>query len=258
MKERGYVFFPLEWIVPFGILILWQVLSGIGILPYHILPSPVRVVIGFVEILQIGVPPGYTLPRHILESSARVLIGFLLATVLGVSWGMVMGWSRILWQLVRVPIEMIRPVPPLAWVPIAILWFGIGIKSAVFIIFLGAFFPILFNSVLGVVSVSKVFIEASIILGAGKRDIFFRILTPGAMPSVLTGLRIGLGIAWMTVVAAEFTGVKTGYGLGYMIMTARDIQRPDQIIAGMIVIGLLGYLMDWFLRCIERKILRWV
>lgn len=258
MKGRRGFSHIIGWIIPSAILILWQILSGIGFIPYHILPSPARVGRGFYEILWVGVPPTYTLPRHMLESLLRVLIGFFIAAMLGVSWGIVIGWSRILWKLLRVPIEMIRPVPPLAWVPIAILWFGIGIKSAVFIIFLGAFFPILFNSVLGVFSVQKVFIEASIILGARKKDIFFRILTPGAMPSVMTGLRIGLGIAWMTLVAAEYTGVKTGYGLGYMIMTARDIQRPDQIIAGMAVIGVLGYLMDWSLRCIERKILAWV
>ncbi len=154
-------------------------------------------------------------------------------------------------------VEMIRPIPPLAWVPLAILWFGIGDKSASFIIFLGAFFPILLNTIGGVLSINKRLIESAIILGAKKGALFMKVLIPGAMPSIITGMRIALGIGWMTLVAAEFTGVKSGYGLGYMIMTARDIQRPDQIIAGMAVIGAIGYGMDTVIRKIEERVLRW-
>ena len=106
-------------------------------------------------------------------------------------------------------------------------------------------------------SINKRLIESSIILGAKKRALFAKVLAPGAMPSIITGIRIALGIGWMTLVAAEFTGVRSGYGLGYMIMTARDIQRPDQIIAGMAVIGVIGYGMDMVIRWIETKILRW-
>jgi ABC-type nitrate/sulfonate/bicarbonate transport system permease component len=152
---------------------------------------------------------------------------------------------------------MIRPIPPLAWVPIAILWFGIGDRSSSFIIFLGAFFPVLLNTIGGVLSINRRLIESSIILGAKKGALFLKVLLPGAMPSIITGVRIALGIGWMTLVAAEFTGVKSGYGLGYMIMTARDIQRPDQIIAGMAVIGMIGYAMDFGIRKMEHKMLRW-
>jgi ABC-type nitrate/sulfonate/bicarbonate transport system permease component len=154
-------------------------------------------------------------------------------------------------------VEMVRPIPPLAWIPIAILWFGIGVRSAAFIIFLGAFFPILLSTTAGVLSVDKILLEASHTLGAKGKDIFFKVLVPGATPSIFTGLRIGLGIGWMTLVAAEFTGVKGGYGLGYMIMVARDIQRPDQIVAGMVVIGLIGYLLDVSIRIVEGRVLRW-
>jgi ABC-type nitrate/sulfonate/bicarbonate transport system permease component len=154
-------------------------------------------------------------------------------------------------------VEIVRPIPPLAWIPIAILWFGIGIKSAAFIIFLGAFFPILLNTVSGVRSIDPVIIEAARVLNAGRRFIFLKVLIPGAVPSILTGMRIGLGIGWMSLVAAEFTGVRQGYGLGYMIMTARDIQRPDEIIAGMLVIGLIGLGIDACLRTAERRWVRW-
>ncbi len=248
----------IRWSVPLGILLLWQSLSGQDVVPYHILPSPLQVLKGFYETFSVGIPPDYTLPRHIVESLLRVFMGFFSALILGVSLGILMGWVSVLRELLMVPIGVLRPIPPLAWIPIAILWFGIGIKSTTFIIFLGAFFPILLNTILGILSVDRIFVEASLTLGARNKDILFRILTPGAMPSILTGLRIGLGVGWMTLVAAEYAGVKTGYGLGYMIMTARDLQRPDQVISGMIVIGILGYFMDWFLRTTERKVLKWV
>jgi ABC-type nitrate/sulfonate/bicarbonate transport system permease component len=168
-----------------------------------------------------------------------------------------MGYWRWLRDILHPFIEIIRPVPPLAWVPIAILWFGIGDTSASFIIFLGAFFPILLNTIEGALSINKRLIESAIILGAREKDLFFKVLLPGSTPSVVTGIRIGIGIGWMTVVAAEFTGIKSGYGLGYMIMTARDIQRPDLIVAGMVVIGVIGFSLDLIIKKIEQKMLRW-
>jgi ABC-type nitrate/sulfonate/bicarbonate transport system permease component len=154
-------------------------------------------------------------------------------------------------------IEVLRPVPPLAWIPIAILWFGIGITSAGFIIFLGAFFPILLNTIAGVTSVNPTLVEAARTLGASERQILAKVLLPGAMPNIFVGLRVGLGIGWMTLVAAEFTGVRSGYGLGYMIMTARDIQRADEIMAGMAVIGLTGLLIDACLRAVQARLVPW-
>jgi ABC-type nitrate/sulfonate/bicarbonate transport system permease component len=159
--------------------------------------------------------------------------------------------------MVRPLFELIRPIPPLAWIPIAILWFGIGIKSAAFIIFLGAFFPILLNTISGVLTIPTILIEAARTLHAKKKDIFVKVLLPGAVPSIFVGMRIGIGIGWMTLVAAEFTGVKEGYGLGYMIMTARDIQRPDEILAGMLIIGVIGLLIDIGLRATESKTIKW-
>ncbi len=168
-----------------------------------------------------------------------------------------MGWSKIVREILTPLVEVVRPIPPLAWIPIAIFWFGIGIKSAAFIIFLGSFFPILLSTVSGVLAVDTLLIDASLTLGARQKDIYTKVLIPGAMPSIYTGLRIGMGIAWMTLIAAELTGVKSGYGLGYMIMVARDIQRPDHIVAGMAIIGVTGYVLDSCLRALERTVLRW-
>ena len=136
-------------------------------------------------------------------------------------------------------------------------WFGIGLLSAAFLIFLGSFFPILLNTVTGVKSVDPYLVEAARTLGAGRRTILARVLAPGAMPSIITGLRIGIGIGWMTVIAAEMTGVKSGYGLGYMIMTARDVADYSYVVAGMVVIGLVGFLMDRLVKLLEKRLLRW-
>jgi ABC-type nitrate/sulfonate/bicarbonate transport system permease component len=233
------------------------VLSFSGVVPHNRLPSPVNIVMGFTELLTQGLPPGYTLAGHCAASLKRVLSGVAIAIVTALPLGIAMGyWTRARNYLTPF-VEMIRPIPPLAWVPIAILWFGIGDRSSSFIIFLGAFFPILLNTIGGVLSINRRLIESSIILGAKKKALFAKVLLPGAMPSIITGVRIAFGIGWMTLVAAEFTGVKSGYGLGYMIMTARDIQRPDQIIAGMAVIGVIGYAIDFGIRKMEHKILRW-
>jgi ABC-type nitrate/sulfonate/bicarbonate transport system permease component len=242
---------------PLVLLLIWQALSFLGWIPEYKLPSPLQVISGLEELIGSGMPPGHLLPYHILFSLYRVGLGFAFAAVLAIPLGLLMGWSTRLKKIINPLLEMIRPIPPLAWIPIAILWFGIGIQSAAFIIFLGAFFPILLNTVSGVVTINPTLIEAARTLQAKDKDIFLKVLLPGAVPSIFVGLRIGVGIGWMTLVAAEFTGVREGYGLGYMIMTARDIQRPDEIIAGMLVIGLIGLLIDMGLRAVERQIVRW-
>jgi len=239
------------------LVIIWQILSWMKVFPPYKLPSPVEVVAGFSDLLLLGTPPGYLLHNHALYSIYRVAIGYGLACLLSIPLGLLMGWSVRLHNLVSTIVDVVRPIPPLAWIPIAILWFGIGIKSAAFIIFLGAFPPILLSTISGVRSINPRLIEAAQTLHAKEKDIFFKILLPGSVPSIFTGMRIGIGIAWMTLVAAEFTGVKEGYGLGYMIMTSRDLQRPNEIIAGMLVIGFIGLIIDKVIRFAELEIVKW-
>ncbi len=242
---------------PLMLVALWQVLCIWGIIPAYKLPAPTQVLGGLWELMTLGMPPGRLLHLHILHSLERVLYGYAAAVCTAVPLGIAMGWFPRFRTLAEPVVELIRPIPPLAWIPIAILWFGIGIKSAAFIIFLGAFFPILLNTVSGVRSIDPILIEAARTLNAKDKDIFLKVLIPGSVPSIWTGLRIGVGIGWMTLVAAEFTGVREGYGLGYMIMTARDIQRPDEIVAGMLVIGMIGLSIDAGLRLLERRLIRW-
>jgi len=246
-----------RFLLPLLLILIWQGLSSLQVIPSYKLPSPVEIVLGFKDLLVVGVPPGHLLHNHMLYSLYRVALGYAIAALLAIPLGLLMGWSPGLLRMIRPLFELVRPIPPLAWIPIAILWFGIGIKSAAFIIFLGAFFPILLNTISGVLSIHPILIEAARTLHARERDIFLKVLLPGAVPSIFVGMRIGVGIGWMTLVAAEFTGVKEGYGLGYMIMTARDIQRPDEILAGMLVIGVIGLLIDIGLRAIESKTVKW-
>jgi ABC-type nitrate/sulfonate/bicarbonate transport system permease component len=246
-----------HFLIPLILIVIWQGLSSIRVIPSYKLPSPVEIVLGFKDLLVVGVPPGHLLHNHMLYSLYRVVLGYAVASLLAIPLGLLMGWSAKLLKMIRPLIEVVRPIPPLAWIPIAILWFGIGIKSAAFIIFLGAFFPILLNTISGVLSIHPILIEAARTLHAKEKDIFLKVLFPGTIPSIFVGMRIGIGIGWMTLVAAEFTGVKEGYGLGYMIMTARDIQRPDEILAGMLVIGIIGLFIDIVLRATEAKAIRW-
>jgi ABC-type nitrate/sulfonate/bicarbonate transport system permease component len=246
-----------RFLIPLLVILIWQGLSSIQVIPSYKLSSPIEIVLGFKDLLMVGVPPGNLLHNHILYSLYRVALGYIIAALLAIPVGLLMGWSPGLLRMLRPLIEVVRPIPPLAWIPIAILWFGIGIKSAAFIIFLGAFFPILLNTISGVLSIHPILIEAARTLHAKEKDVFLKVLLPGAVPSIFVGMRIGIGIGWMTLVAAEFTGVKEGYGLGYMIMTARDIQRPDEILAGMLVIGVIGLLIDIGLRATESRMIRW-
>jgi ABC-type nitrate/sulfonate/bicarbonate transport system permease component len=246
-----------RYLLPLVLLLVWQGLSFIKVIPSHLLPSPVKILLGLKDLMVIGMPPGHLLYYHVLYSLYRVALGFAFAALLGIPLGLLMGGSPRLRRIINPVIELVRPIPPLAWIPIAILWFGIGMKSAAFIIFLGAFFPILLNTISGVVSINPIYFEVASTLNAKRKHIFFKVLLPGSIPSIFVGMRIGVGIGWMTLVAAEFTGVKSGYGLGYMIMTARDIQRPDEILAGMLIIGLIGVLINSALRLYESRIVRW-
>ena len=246
-----------RWAAPILLVISWQMLSATELIPAYKLPSPFSVIVSLKELILLGMPPGYRLHLHIYFSLERVIYGYVAAVALAVPLGIITGWSSTLRQIVEPVAELMRPIPPLAWIPIAILWLGIGTGSAAFIIFLGAFFPILLSTISGVRSIDPVFIDAARTLNATNRQILLKVLVPGAVPAIFTGLRVGMGIGWMTLVAAEFTGVKQGYGLGYMIMTARDLQRPDAIVAGMLVIGMIGFGIDGLFHFLWRRFVPW-
>ncbi|MBQ7738800.1 MAG: ABC transporter permease [Desulfovibrionaceae bacterium] len=241
----------------FGLLLgLWQLASSLGIINELRFASPLAILRGIIEIEEIGLPPDYYLHTHIYYSMKLVASGFGLALISAIPLGVLIGASSKVRAFLRPVLEFLRPIPPLAWIPIAMLWFGIGFPSACFIIFLGAFFPILLDTAHGVENVPKGLVDSAKILGAKPKELWLKVYLPASLPSIVTGLRLGMGIAWMTLVAAEFTGVQDGYGLGYMIMTARDLQRLDLICAGMAVIGIIGILLERLLQLISHFLLR--
>lgn len=228
---------------------LWQVLAFI--MDTRFVPGPFDVIKTLVELTLTG-----ALLVHAAVSLSRVVAGFFLAVAIGLPLGILMGWSKKM-ESFSVILEILRPIPPLAWIPLAMLWFGIGFQSKVFIIFIGAFFPVLSNSFLGVRETEPYLVEAGRVLGATDNEILRKIVIPNSVPSILEGLRIGLGIAWMCLVAAELTGLKSPLGLGYMIMEARDLGRADVVMAGMVAIGIIGYVMNALLRWAESNVVRW-
>ena len=171
-----------KFLFPTILLLVWQGLSAAGTIPAYKLPSPLAILAGFRELITEGMPPGHLLHKHILYSLVRVGLGFGAAAVLAVPLGLLMGWSGKVRRFFRPVLEVIRPIPPLAWIPIAILWFGIGIPSAAFIIFLGAFFPILLNTISGVLAINPTLVEAALSLKAREKDIFFKVLLPRVDP----------------------------------------------------------------------------
>ncbi|WP_148688775.1 MULTISPECIES: ABC transporter permease [unclassified Methanopyrus] len=233
---------------PVAVLAIWQAVSGLGLINPVLLPPPSQVFSVFVDM------PGEIL-KHAITSLYRVAVGYSIAAVAGVSLGVLMGTYRTAHAAMDLLIEIVRPIPPIAWIPLAIVWFGIGDPSAFFIIFVGSFFPILINTISGIKGVDRIYIEAALNLGADDTALIRHVLVPGALPSIFTGLRVGLGVGWMCVVAAEMIAAKSG--LGYMIIEAQRILATDQVIAGMITIGLLGLVMDRGFRYFERRALAW-
>ena len=238
-----------------ALLATWQVVSSV-VLPRlapsaaTLMPPPLGVVIAFLDLMRSG-----DLILHILASLRRVLVAFAVAALAGVALGVAIGWWRRFGDLVDPLVEFIRPIPPLAWIPLAIIWFGIGDAQNMFIIFLGAFFPIVVNAIEGVRSVDRPLIWAALTLGGTWPQILREIILPGALPLILTGLRIGLGVGWMALVAAELVAASSG--LGFLIEDSRNLLFTERVLLGMVMIGLLGFAMDRLMRLIERRVTPW-
>ena len=181
--------------------------------------------------------------------------GFGLAVCVAVPLGLWMGWVRGAFSTLNPLVQILRPISPIAWIPIAILWFGLGDKPALFIIFLGSFFPIFTNTYVGFRSVAPIHIQAAQCLGAGRWLFFRKVLFPSALPYILTGMRIGLGFGWMCVIAAEMIAATSG--LGYMIQLARNLMETERIFGGMIVIGIVGFAMNQAMLFLEHRLTPW-
>jgi len=236
---------------------LWQLVCWSGAVAPIMLASPWEVAAGLCELFRVGMPPGRYLAGHAWYSLLRVFSGVALAVFIGVPLGLAIGASRRFRAWVMPLVDFLRPIPPLAWVPLAILWFGLGLTSAAYLIFLGAVFPVVLSTCSGVRRVDRLLVDGVRMLGASRPVLWTKVYFPAALPAIWTGIRVGMGVGWMTLVAAEFTGVREGYGLGYMIMSARDLQRTDLVMAGMVTIGLIGLAIEWCMSRVSGRIIRW-
>jgi NitT/TauT family transport system permease protein len=215
-----------------------------------IFPTPWDVVIGTWELLKDG-----SLWRHIAASLARVGAGFGLAVCVAVPLGLWMGWVHGAYLTLNPLFQILRPISPIAWIPIAILWFGVGDASPIYLIFISSVFPMVVQTTVGVHTIEKRYLRAAENFGVSRRTLFSKVVFPAVLPQIVIGMRIGLGVAWLVVVAAEMIALHSG--LGYMIMDSRNAgNRYDLVIAGMIIIGLIGLSLDGLMRLMEQ--LKWV
>jgi NitT/TauT family transport system permease protein/taurine transport system permease protein len=229
---------------------IWQLLSVALSDGEGLIPPPTTVFSTAADLLADG-----TLGEHALASLRRVLLGWGITAVVAIPLGLAMGRSRALMWLLEPLVEALRPIPPIAWIPITILIFGIGDKQNEAIIVVGAFFPLLLNTMHGVQQVDPMLVRAARTLGAGEWTIMRKVVWYNALPSIFTGLRISLGVAWMCLVAAELVGAVNG--LGFMMQDARNFLRSDVIITGMLTIGVLGIVMDRLILAAGRRLMPW-
>jgi len=224
-----------------------------------VLPSPVSVAQAAWQLLfdpalhvfSGGIYNG-SLLGHALISTGRVMLGFAAGVVVAVPLGLLIARNRTVEPYVDPILQILRPIPPIAWTPLAILWFGIGLESIVFLIFLGAFWPMLLNTISGIREVPPILGRAAASLGASRRQVLFTVVLPAATPFLFTGLRLSFGSAWITIVAAEL--IAASEGLGYLIMNARRILAAPDIVVGMLTIGLLGLTFDRIFRSLEQRL----
>jgi ABC-type nitrate/sulfonate/bicarbonate transport system permease component len=233
------------------LLALWQYISVyvLSETTRTLLPPPTAMFAAAWELIRSG-----ELLRNLEDSVQRELVAFVWATI-AIPIGIAMSWWPIVEEQLDPVLEILRPVPPLAWIPLSILWFGIGDTQNQFIIFLGIFFPILLNTIAGVKGIEPNLIRAARCLGAPEWKILWRVALRAALPQIMTGIRIGLGVGWMALVAAELVGAISG--LGFMINDARTVLRTDYILVGMVTIGLVGLLMDRVIQLVMRRLLPW-
>lgn len=251
LEKRGRVAeHLLPWGLPFLLAILWQLLSQKGWISPGILPMPTQVLEAAIRLTKSG-----ELFQYIADSTARALLGMGIGGGIGLGLGFLTGLFPLAEKLLDTTIQMLRNIPHLALIPLAILWFGIGEESKVFLVALGVFFPLYLNTYHGIRTVDPGLIEMGKVFGIGDWSLFRKIILPGAMPAILVGLRYALGIMWLTLIVAET--ISSDSGIGYMAMNAREFMQMDVVVLSILLYALLGKLADLLAKGLEKRILRW-
>ncbi len=232
---------------------LWELLARLVASPFF--PGPVRVVQAFVFLAEHGDVSGISLWTHAWASSERVLVGFGFGVIAGVPLGLLMGLYPRVYASTRSVVEPFRFIPPIAWIPLAIIFFS-GLTRFAFLIFFGAFFPVFTSTLVGVARVEPIHRKVGVVHGAGKLWILLHVVVPTVMPDILAGMRVGLGAAWLTIVAAELAGgISTG--LGRMMINYAELVQVPEVIVGMLLIGVIGFAMNEILLLVEKYLFRW-
>ena len=241
-------------LAPFGLVALLVALWWMAVTSSRslIFPAPGQVVLGIVELMQQGL-----LLKHVSASLFRVALGYLLAAACAIPLGVFIGWCSGAYAAFNPLIQLLRPISPIAWIPLAILWFGVGDSSPIFLIFLSSFFPTVVQTAAGVHTIERQYIRAAQNFGAADLKLFRLVILPAALPQIITGMRIGLGVAWLVVVAAEMIAINSG--LGYLIIDSRNAgNRYDLVLAGMVIIGVIGLLLDSCMQRLQRlRMVQW-
>ncbi len=241
--------FAKRFFAPFAVFVLLLIVWGLAAQylgwSESAFPGPRAAAVGMWELVSSG-----TLLKHSVASLFRVTAGFYLAVLFGLPLGMILGWWKMGQVMFNSLIQFLRPISPLAWIPLAMLWFGIGDKPAIFLIFLSSFFPLLLSTITAVRRINPLFFQVAANFNFSKFETISKIIFPAILPSILPALRISLGIAWLVVVAAEMIAVKSG--LGYLILDSRNALRMDYVIDAMIAIGLIGICLDRIIRLLNR------
>jgi taurine transport system permease protein len=238
-----------------GFLIFWQVVTVTGIVESRYLSTPIQIASLFLTKLTDPNPDGAVIGVNILSSLTIALSGFGLAIVIGIPLGLLMGWYKGFDSFMRPLFEIIRPIPPVSWIPLTIVWLGIGLTAKAIIVFFAAFVPCLINSYTGIRQTSEVLKNVAKTCGASNFTIFWRIGIPSAMTLTFAGIKVAIGNAWATLVAAEMLAASSG--LGYMILMGRQFGRVDLVILGIVVIGAIGTIITIFIGMLENKVLGW-
>ena len=240
----------VQWIVPLSLVVIWQAACSAGLVPSRVLPAPSDVALAGWKLARSG-----ELATNIWVSFWRAGIGFVIGGGIGFAFGLANGLSELSNKLSDTTLQMVRNVPHLALIPLVILWFGIDETAKLFLVALGVFFPVYINTLHGIRTVDPQLIEMGRIYGMSRRELFTRVIFPGALPSIFVGLRFALGIMWLTLIVAETIAASSG--LGYMAMQAREFMQIDVVVLSILIYALLGKLADSLSRLLERLTLSW-
>lgn len=234
---------------------IWETVVRLGFISDDKLVAPSQIVLTFIDKLDNPIPDGNTIIVHFWTSLKLVVLGFIISCLIGVPLGLFMGFFNVANRIFTPIFEIIRPIPPLAWIPIVIVVLGIGLKAELFIIFVASFVPCVINSYTGIKATSQTLLNVAKTAGANKFQLFYKVGIPSALPMVFTGIKVSFGSAWATLVAAEM--IASSEGLGYMIQQGRVARRPDIVLLGMLVIGLVGAVLTALLSLLEKKAIPW-